>query len=74
MGEMRNIYKTLVGKPEGKRSHGRYQTCNRSIRNMVRGCGLDSSSSGEDPVAGPYKHNNEMQRFYKKQEISGLDE
>jgi hypothetical protein len=40
MGEERKVYKVLVGKPEGKRLLG------------LGGCGLDSTGSGQGPVAG----------------------
>jgi hypothetical protein len=40
MGEERKVYKVLVGKPEGKRPLGRPRR------------GLDSTVSGQGPVAG----------------------
>jgi hypothetical protein len=58
MGEERNLYKVLVGKPEGKRPLGRPR---RRWENWIRmdlkeigleGCGLDSTGSGQGPVAG----------------------
>jgi hypothetical protein len=58
MGDERKLYKVLVGKPEGKRLLGRPR---RRWENGVRmdlreivlgGCGLDSTVSGQGPVAG----------------------
>jgi hypothetical protein len=58
MGGERNVYKVLVGKPEGKRPLGR-RRCRweDGIRMDLReiglgGCGLDSTGSGQRPVAG----------------------
>jgi hypothetical protein len=31
-----------------------------SWRNRVGRCGLDASGSGYEPVAGPFKHSNEL--------------
>jgi len=57
MGDMRNVFKVLVGKPEGKRPFVR----NRRRRNIrmdltVGWSGLDSSGSGW----GSYEHSNEI--------------
>jgi hypothetical protein len=41
--EMRNVYKILVGKPEGKRALGRPR---RSWEDSMERCELDASSSG----------------------------
>jgi hypothetical protein len=58
MGEERKVYKVLVGKPEGKRPLGRPR---RRWEDGIRmdlgvicwpGCGLDSTGSGQGPVAG----------------------
>jgi hypothetical protein len=58
MGEERKVYKVLVGKPEGKSPLGRPR---RRWENGIKvdlgetglaGCGLDSTSSGQGPVAG----------------------
>jgi hypothetical protein len=58
MGEKRKVYKVLVGKPEGKRlllrSMRRWED---GVRMDLRetglgGCGLDSTGSGQVPVAG----------------------
>jgi hypothetical protein len=58
MGEERKVYKVLVGKPEGKRPLGRLRRrWEDGIRMDLReiglgGCGLDSTVSGQGPVAG----------------------
>jgi hypothetical protein len=58
MGEERNVYKVLVGKPAGKRPLGRPRhRWEDGIRMDLReiglgGCGLDSNVSGQGPVAG----------------------
>jgi hypothetical protein len=58
MGEERKVYKVLVGKPEGKRPLGRPR---RRWEDGIRmdlgeiglgGGGLDSTVSGQGPVAG----------------------
>jgi hypothetical protein len=58
LGEERKVYKVLVGKPEGKRPLGRPR---RRWEDGIRmdlseiglgGCGLDSTVSGQGPVAG----------------------
>jgi hypothetical protein len=58
MGEERKLYKVSVGKFEGKRPLGRPRhRWEDGIRMDLResgleGCGLDSTSSGQGPVAG----------------------
>jgi hypothetical protein len=58
MGEEKQVYKVLVGKPEGKRPLGRpRRRWEDGIRMDLReiglgGCGLDSTVSGQGPVAG----------------------
>jgi hypothetical protein len=58
MGQDRKVYKVLVGKPEGKRPLGRpRRRWENGIRMVLReiglgGCGLDSTVSGQGPVAG----------------------
>jgi hypothetical protein len=60
MGEERKVYKVLVGKPEGKRSLGRPSRrwedgIRMDLREIGLGggvCGLDSTVSGQGPVAG----------------------
>jgi hypothetical protein len=54
MGEERNVYKVLVGKPEGKRPLGRtrrrlgWRMGSEWILGRLagKGCGLDSTGSG----------------------------
>jgi hypothetical protein len=59
MGEERKVYKFLVGKPEGKRPLGRPRRrwgdgirMDLRERDWLGGCGLDSTVSGQGPVAG----------------------
>jgi hypothetical protein len=58
MGEERKVYKVLVGKPEGNIPLGRpRRRWEVGIRMDLReiglgGCGLDSTGSGQGPVAG----------------------
>jgi hypothetical protein len=62
MGLMKNAYKILIGKPEGKRPLGRprrrWEDIRMDQRERVRRCGLDSSGSGQGPVAGCCEHGN----------------
>jgi hypothetical protein len=51
MGEERKVYKVFVGKPEGKRPHGRPRRrwedkIRMDLREIGWGCGLDSTGSG----------------------------
>jgi hypothetical protein len=74
MGEMRNAYKILVGKPEGKRPLGRPRCRGDDIirmdlwGNRVGRCELDSSGSGQGPVAGCCEHGNELPGSIKCEE------
>jgi hypothetical protein len=58
MGEERKVYKVLVGKPKGKRPFRRPRRrwedgIRMDLREIVLGgCGLDSTVSGQGPVAG----------------------
>jgi hypothetical protein len=58
MGEERKLYKLLVGKPEGKGPLGRPRLRWEDGIRMdlweigLGGCGLDSTGSGQGPVAG----------------------
>jgi hypothetical protein len=58
MGEERKVYKVSVGKPEGKRPLGRPKRrwedgIRMDLREIGLGsCGLDSTGSGQGPVAG----------------------
>jgi hypothetical protein len=65
MGEGRNVYRVLVGNPEGKRPLERPR---RRWEDRIRmdlgniswgGCGVDSSGSGWGPVAGSGECGNE---------------
>jgi hypothetical protein len=63
--DMRNAYKTYVGKSEGKRPLGRPRhRWKNNIRRDARDvrwevCGLDSSGLGEGPLAGCCKSGDE---------------
>jgi hypothetical protein len=58
MGEERKVYKVFAGKPEGKNPLGRLRHrwedgIRMDIREIGLGvCGLDSTGSGQRPVAG----------------------
>jgi hypothetical protein len=64
-GKIRNAYKFLLGKPEGKRQLGRprrrwediLETILKEMRWEVLDCFLTDSRQG--PVAGPSEHINE---------------
>jgi hypothetical protein len=57
MGQERKVYKVLVGKPEG-RNHledqgvGGKMGSEWILGRLAWGCGLDSTGSGQGPVAG----------------------
>jgi hypothetical protein len=62
--KMRNTYKILVEKPEGKRPLGRPRrrwedNIKMNLREIRFGCGLDSSGSGREPVVDSCEHGNE---------------
>jgi hypothetical protein len=65
LGEERKVYKVLVGKPEGKRPLGRPRRrwedgVRMDFREIGLGeCGLDSTGSGQGPVAGCCEYSNE---------------
>jgi hypothetical protein len=70
--EKMNAYKTLVGKPEGKTPFGRPRCRwqdNISTDLRVRSCGLNTSGSGEGPVAGFCEHGNEPPGSMKGEEF-----
>jgi hypothetical protein len=46
MGEKRNVYRLLVGKPDGKRPVGRLRCRWIDNINRIECCGLDWSDSG----------------------------
>jgi hypothetical protein len=59
MGEGRNMYRVLVGKPEGKRPPERPRRRREDVIKMElkeigwwRGCGVDSPDLGYGPLAG----------------------
>jgi hypothetical protein len=57
MGEGRNVYRVLVGKPEGKRSLERARRrwedgIEMDLREIGWGCGVDSRGSVYGPLAG----------------------
>jgi hypothetical protein len=57
MGKEIKVYKVLVGKPEGKRPLGRptrrwEDEIRMDLREIGWGCGLNSTGSGQGPVAG----------------------
>jgi hypothetical protein len=66
MGEMRNSYIILVGKPERKRAlgiPGRSWEYNikMDLREIGVGiCGVEASGSGYGPMVGPCEHSNEL--------------
>jgi hypothetical protein len=73
MGEERKVYKVLVGKPKGKRSLGRPRRRweqNGSWRDWLGGCGLDSTGSGQGPVAGCYECGDESSGFCATELVS----
>jgi hypothetical protein len=60
MGEERKVYKVLVGKPEGKgpledQGVGGKMGSEWILRRFLGGCGLDSTGSGQGPVAGCFE-------------------
>jgi hypothetical protein len=64
MGEMRNVYKILVGKFEEKRPLGRLDIDGKIILKWIFGklglwCGLDSCGLGSGPLAGSCELGNE---------------
>jgi hypothetical protein len=64
MGEKRNGYRILVGKPEGKRSLGRprcrwVNNVKMDLRERIGWYGLDRCGSGYEQVEAPCGHGNE---------------
>jgi hypothetical protein len=75
MGEMRNAYKVMVGKPERKRLLGRSRRRwgnNKRIDLMETEweCGLDSAGSWQGSMAGSFEHGNELFGIQRRWEIS----
>jgi hypothetical protein len=62
---MRNVYKILVGKPEGRDHSGDLGVDGKMILELILGksgvgrCGLAASGSGKGPVVGPCEHSNQ---------------
>jgi hypothetical protein len=57
IGEERKVYEVLMGKPEGRRPLGRPRRrwedgVRMDLREIGLGGGLDSTGSGQGPVAG----------------------
>jgi hypothetical protein len=63
MGEKRNVYRLLVGKPEGKRPLGRprHRWADKLdlVGTVLVGCGLDWSASGQAMVRSYRECDNE---------------
>jgi hypothetical protein len=64
MEEMRNTYKVLVRKPEGKKPLGRPRGGWENIK-------MNSCGSGYGPVAGSCEHGNESSGSIKCREFLG---
>jgi hypothetical protein len=70
MGELRNAYELLVGKPEEKRPLGRSRHRCEDIRMDLKEIGLegvelDSAGSGYEQVTGSLEHGNEPMNYIK---------
>jgi hypothetical protein len=64
MGDMTNVYKSLVGKPEGKIPHARPRhrwkdTLKLSLKKQCGRNWAESSDSGQETVLNSYEHSNE---------------
>jgi hypothetical protein len=71
MGEERKVYKALVGKPEGKRPLGRpRRRWEYEFRMDLREIGLDSTGSGQGPVAGYCECGDEPSGSYATELVS----
>jgi hypothetical protein len=74
MGAKRKVYKVLVGKPKGRRLLGRPRW-EDGVRMDLReiglgGCGLDSTGSGQGPVAGYYECGDKPSGSYATELVS----
>jgi hypothetical protein len=71
--QVRNTYKGLDGKLEGKRPLGRSTRIYRWKENIKRDqeiwCGLDSSVSRYGPVAGSCEHGNDPSGYVKRRKF-----
>jgi hypothetical protein len=80
MEKVRKVYKVLVGKPEGKRPLGRRRRrwengVRMDLREIGLGvCGLDSTGSGQRPVAGCCECGDEPSTFCATELVSKLNE
>jgi len=73
-GGHESTHRFLVAKPEGKRPVGKLRCqwkgdIQTDLKNMVWVCGLDSSGSEWDSVAGCFEHGNETLGFMKGMEF-----
>jgi hypothetical protein len=59
MVEMRNVYRILFGGDQSEDIGVDGKIILKCTLNKLGGCGLDSSDSGEGPVAASCKHGNE---------------
>jgi hypothetical protein len=59
MGETRNAYKILAGKPEGRLRRKWEVDIKMYGINLVEWCRLYLSGSGQGPAVGSCKHSNE---------------
>jgi hypothetical protein len=73
MEVMRNAYKILVEKPEGKRPFRRPSRWEYT-GNSVGGFGLDLSGLGYEPVAACCEHTIETWGFIKEEEKNFLNQ
>jgi hypothetical protein len=76
MGDMRNAYKIFFGNPERRIPLGiPRRRLEDNIRMDLRkigwevDCGLDSSNSGQGPIAGSCEHGNELSVSIKGREL-----
>jgi hypothetical protein len=68
MGEGRDVYRVLVGRPEGKKLLGRprYRWEHNIKMTLGRWGKLDSACSGQGQMVGFCEHGNEPSGFIKK--------
>jgi hypothetical protein len=73
-GQTRNMYIILIRKPEGRDHLEDLGVDGKIILECILGnrvgrCGLDSSGSGQEPVAGSCKYSNEPLSYIKGREF-----